>query len=354
MPIALAALAVIQRTLHLPPRARRRVSIDYLGALLISGGVASILIWVSLAGHAFDWWSAQTVAMVLGGAALLALAILVEARSREPLIPLGLFRNRTLVLSVIAAAAVGVALFGTAVFLSQYLQIARGESPTASGLLTIPMVLGTLFSSTVIGQVITRTGRYKRWMMLGAALMTVGLGLMGGLLDEHTSLIELGCFMALVGLGVGMVMQNLVLVVQNSVSSDQIGASSSLVAFFRSLGGAAGVSALGAVLGAQASASVAGGLAARGIAPGGGGGAGGGQVPDPGALPEPVRAVVEHAYGLATADIFMVAAPLGLVALIAIALLDETPLGTTSGAEHARLRQAAAPGREQAPAPVPG
>lgn len=143
VPISLAALVVLQRTLHLPRRPSRTVSIDYLGALLISGGISSILIWVSLAGHQFAWLSAQTAAMVLGGIVLLVLAVRVEARSREPLIPLSLFRNRTLVLSVIAGAAVGVALFGTAVFLSQYLQLARGESPTASGLLTIPMVLGT-------------------------------------------------------------------------------------------------------------------------------------------------------------------------------------------------------------------
>jgi len=160
--------------------------------------------------------------------------------------------------------------------------------------------------------------------------------------------------MTLVGLGVGMVMQNLVLVVQNSVASHEIGASSSLVAFFRSLGDAAGVSVLGAVLGAQASTSIADDLSARGIAPGSGGGAAGGQVPDPSVLPEPVRLIVEHAYGLATADIFTVAAPLGLVALIAIALLDELPLGTTSGVERARQRQDAAPGCEQAPAPAAG
>src|SRR5205823_551011 len=184
--------------------------------------------------------------MVLGGIALLAAAVWVERRSPEPLIPLDLFEQRTVVLAVIASVAVGVAMFGTSVFLSQYMQIARGKSPTESGLLTIPMVLGIMVSSTVIGRVISRTGRYKGWMLLGAVLLTTGLGLMGTL-DEKTSLVELGAFMVLVGMGMGMVMQNLVLVVQNSVPFSRMGSGSALIAFFRSLGGAAGVSVLGAV-----------------------------------------------------------------------------------------------------------
>ena len=155
-------------------------------------------------------------------------------------------------LAAIASASVGVALFGVAVFLSQYLQISRGESPTASGLLTIPMMVGILISSTLVGRRISKTGRYKKFMVTGAALLTAGLALMG-MLDEHTSLVELGFFMSLVGLGVGMVMQNLVLVVQNSVPLSDVGAASALVTFSRSLGGATGVSVLGAILGSRAS-----------------------------------------------------------------------------------------------------
>jgi MFS family permease len=230
---------------------------------------------------------------------------------------------------------VGVGLFGTSVFLSQYLQIARGMTPTESGLLTIPMMIGILVSSTLIGRRITRTGRYKKWMVAGAAMLTVGMALMGTL-DESTSLIELGVFMALVGLGVGMVMQNLVLVVQNSVPFSEMGASSALVTFFRSLGGASGVAVLGAVLGSRAASQVADGLAAAGIRPAGGLGGGSTAIPDPGALPGPVRAIVEHAYASGTAEIFMVAAPLGLIALVAIALLPEVPLGTKSGVEKAQ------------------
>jgi MFS family permease len=276
--------------------------------------------------------------MVLGGIVLLIAAVWVERRAPEPLIPLDLFRSRTIVLAVVASAAVGVAMFGTSVFLSQYMQIARGKSPTESGLLTIPMVLGIMVSSTVVGRIISRTGRYKRWMLLGGVLLTAGLALMGTL-DETTSLVELSVFMVMVGLGLGMVMQNLVLVVQNSVPFSQMGAGSALIAFFRSLGGAAGVSALGAVLSSKVTTSIAAGLAALGIHKLG---SGDGTLPDVNALPGPIRAVVEHGYGTGVGEIFLVAAPLGLIALIAIAFIKEVPLGTTSGVEAALAETAAA------------
>ena len=332
VPIAVAAIVVLQRTLHLPPR-RREAHIDLPGLVLISAGVSLLLIWVSFAGQEFDWLSWQTAAMVIAGVVLLAAAVRVEARSREPLVPLDLFHNRTVVLAVIASVAVGVAMFGTSVFLSQYMQIARGKSPTESGLLTIPMVLGVMVASTVVGQIISRTGRYKRFMLAGTVLLTAGLALMGTL-DETTSLVELGVFMALVGLGVGMVMQNLVLVVQNSVGFGEMGAGSALIAFFRSLGGAAGVSVLGAVLSARASATIADGLARLGVH-GGQSPAGSGTLPDVARLPGPVRAVVEHGYGTGVAEIFLAAAPLGVVAFLAVLALREVPLGTVSGIQAA-------------------
>ena len=174
-----------------------------------------------------------------------ALAVWVESRAAEPIIPLHLFKNRTLVLAVVASIAVGVALFGTSVFLSQYMQLARGKTPTQSGLLTIPMIVGLLVSSTISGQIISRTGRYKKFMIAGAVLLTAGLGLMGTI-HYDTSF---GLVGALPGrssaLGVGMLMQNLVLAVQNTLDVKEIGSGTSTVAFFRTLGGALGVSALG-------------------------------------------------------------------------------------------------------------
>jgi EmrB/QacA subfamily drug resistance transporter len=333
VPFAAAAIVLLQKTLHLPRR-RREVRIDYAGAVLMSAGVSLLLVWISFAGHQFAWASWQTAALVLGGAVLLAGAVIVERRAPEPLIPLHLFRNRTIVLAVLASVSVGVAMFGTSVFLSQYMQIARAMSPTESGLLQIPMMGGVMFSSIVIGRVITRTGRYKRWMLLGTLLLTAGLALMGTL-DETTSLVELGAFMVMVGAGIGMVMQNLVLVVQNSVSFGEMGAGSALIAFFRSLAGAAGVAAMGAVLSSQVTSSIAAGLSRLGIH-GGALASGAGTLPDPSKLPAPVRAVVEHGYGTGVAEIFLVAAPLGLIAFAAILAMREVPLGTVSGVDAAR------------------
>ena len=340
VPFAAAAFVVLQRTLHLP-RHRREVSIDYAGAAMIAGGVASLLIWVSLAGQEFAWGSWQTALLVALGVALVAGAVWVERRVREPLVPLRLFADREVVLAVIASVAVGIAMFGTTVFLTQYMQIARDKSPTESGLLTIPMVAGLFLSSMLIGRLVTRTGRYKGFMVLGASLLTLGLALMGTI-DERTNLVEIGVFMALVGSGVGMVMQNLVLVVQNSVRREDIGAGSSLIAFFRSLGGAIGVSVLGAVLATHARDSIASGLRGIGADPTklGGGGASG--VPDVDALPAPVAQIVEHAFGTGIAEAFLFAVPLGLVALLALVLMHERPLGTKSGMQIAAEQAARA------------
>lgn len=338
VPFAIAALIVLQRTLHLPRR-RREVSIDYAGAALLAGGVSSLLVWVSLAGQQYAWLSLETALLVGLGVLACAAAVAVERRAREPLVPLHLFGNRTIVLAVITSVAVGIAMFGTTVFLTQYMQVARGMSPTVSGLLTIPMVFGLFLSSTIVGRIISRTGLYKRWMVLGSTLLTAGLALMGTL-DETTNLVELGFFMGMVGAGVGMLMQNLVLVVQNTVSLSDIGAGSSLIAFFRSLGGAIGVSALGALLAAHAQSSIATGLSRAGIEAGS---AGGGSLPDVRTLPPQVAHIVEHAYGTGVGEIFLVAAPLGLVTIVAMVLMKEVPLGTRSGIEITREDTVAAP-----------
>jgi MFS family permease len=194
------------------------------------------------------------------------------------------------------------------------------------------LVVGLFVASTLIGRRVTRTGRYKRYMLTGTGLLTAGLALMGTL-DETTSLAELAGFMILVGAGVGMLMQNLVLVVQNSVTQREIGAGSALVAFSRSLGGAIGVSVLGALLAAKASSSITAGLAGAGIHASGGDAS---QVPSIAALPPAIARIVEHAYGTGIAEVFLSAAPLGLVAMAAIALIREVPLGTQSGTELAR------------------
>lgn len=355
LPFAVAAIIVLQRTLHLPARPRKVVRLDYWGAALISVGIATLLLWVTFAGNNFDWLSWQTAVMVIGSLVVLAIAVVVENKVADPLIPMHLFKNRTLVLSVIASIAVGVAMFGTSVFLSQYMQVARGKTPTESGLLTVPMILGLFTSSTISGRLITRYGRYKGFMVAGAATLTVGLALMGTIRYD-TSFVLVGLYMFVMGAGMGMLMQNLVLAVQNTLDVSETGSGTSTVAFFRSLGGAIGVSALGAVLGSRITTLVTDGLVGAGIDPSALGG-GTSAVPDVSTLPEPVRTIVESSYGEGIADLFLIAVPLGVVALIAVLFLKEVPLGRRSGVEQlleqeqtdgSVVAEAATPGAQQA------
>ncbi|MGM0356845.1 MDR family MFS transporter [Streptomyces sp. ECR3] len=339
VPFALLAIALLQRTLHLPT-VKREVRIDFLGAFLIVAGVCALLVWVSLAGNQFDWASWQTAALTGGGVVLLAAAVFVEARTAEPVIPLNIFRNRTVTLTTVASLLVGVAMFGGTVFLSQYFQISLGKSPTVAGLMSLPMILGLLVSSTVAGQIISRTGKWKRYLVAGAVIMSVGLGLLSTI-GADTSFALLSLFMAILGIGVGMLMQNLVLAAQNDVPAAELGAATSVLSFFRSMGGTIGTSVLGAVLANRVASETAKGLREAGITPtGGGSGDGGGSVPDMSTLPAPLRTVVEHAYGVATADLFLFATPCALLALLTVVFLKEKPLKTSSGME--RLAEEAA------------
>ncbi|MBK0417648.1 DHA2 family efflux MFS transporter permease subunit [Leucobacter sp. CSA1] len=345
-PIAVVAIIMLQRTLHLTTQ-KRKVKIDYLGAALITTGFSSLLIWVTLGGSNFEWWSWETLAMVGGGLVLLIAAVIVELKVDEPLIPLTLFKNRTFTMSVLASIAVGLAMFGTAVFLGQYMQLARGRSVIEASLLTLPMMGGVLISSTVVGQIITRTGKWKRYMVAGSLALLVGLVLMGQLRYD-TSYWYVGVSMFILGAGVGMTMQNLVLVVQNTVAPTQMGAASATVTFFRTIGGTAGMSAMGAMLSHQVADYIKDGLGK--LSPEQMQGAealSGGVIPKIAELPEPIRIVVESAYGHAVGNIFLAASPVAILAIIAIACIPNIPLNSKSNAEmiaEMRRRQAGADG----------
>jgi EmrB/QacA subfamily drug resistance transporter len=324
MPIAVAAFAVLQAKLHLPV-IKREVHIDYLGATLIIGGVSLLLVWVSLAGAQFDWVSTTSALMVLGGVAVIAAALYVEARvAIEPIIPLRLFKDRTTALATAASILIGVSMFGATVFLSEYFQNSRGMSPTEAGLMSIAMVGGLLVSSIVTGRIISNTGLWKRYLVGGMVLVVVGISLLSTI-NATTPLVEVGAFMAVLGLGLGATMQNLVLAVQNNTAQADMGAASSVVSFFRSMGGSIGVSVLGAVLSHQVTQKVTEGLAAMGVS----GGHSTGSIPDLDALPAPVRALYETAFGDATGHLFLVAAPFALLALVCVLFIREVPLRTT-------------------------
>ncbi|MGW7368536.1 MFS transporter [Streptomyces sp. NPDC054841] len=326
VPFALIALIVLQKTLKLPV-VKRQVKVDWAGALFISAAVSLLLIWVTFAGDKYDWLSWQTYAMVGGAVLLGAVFLLVEAKASEPIIPLRLFRNRTITLASLASLFVGVAMFAGTVFFSQYFQLARGESPTMSGVMTIPMIAGLFVSSTVSGMIITKTGKWKAWLVSGGVLVTGGLGLLG-MIRYDTEYWRIAVFMAVMGLGLGMMMQNLVLATQNQVAPQDLGSASSVVTFFRSLGGAIGVSALGAVLANRVTHYVEDGLAELGpkAAAMGHGGTAGGGIPDLDTLPAPIRTVIESAYGHGVADVFLYSAPFALLAFLVTLFIKEVAL----------------------------
>jgi EmrB/QacA subfamily drug resistance transporter len=296
IPLAAAAVVLLQKTLRLPTVRRDNVKIDYLGATLIAAGVSVLLIWISFVDNAFAWASWQTAAMAGAAVVLLSVAVWVEGRAAEPIVPLRIVRQRTTALAIVGSLAVGTAMFGSAVFLSQYFQISRGYTATQAGLLTIPMMAGILVSSIVGGRLMTRIGKIKPFLLTGAVLLTIGFfGL--SMIDQDTSLAFLGVAMLFAGLGVGMTMQNFVLVVQNAVPLKDIGAASSTVSFFRSLGGTIGVTVLGAVLARQVADQATQGRAA--------------------------------AYGDATGHIFLIGAVVAALSILAALLLKPVALRTS-------------------------
>ncbi|MEV8220143.1 MDR family MFS transporter [Microbacterium sp. NPDC077391] len=339
VPFAVLALVLLQLTLHLPKPQNAKVSIDYLGIVLLAVGVSALLIWVSMGGSQFDWDSSTSYALGIGAAVVILAFVAVEFVVAEPIVPMTLFKNRTFTLSVIASIAIGVSMFATSVFLAQYFQLARGATPTESGLMTIPMIVGQMGASIIIGQLVSRFGKWKGWMMLGSVLALVGVSLMSTLRwDTPFPLVAI--YMFVLGAGLGMVMQNLTLIVQNDTPARQLGAASSGVNFFRTIAGTIGVTIMGSILATNVGAYIKDDLATfvpkspeevSALTS-----LGSGNVPDMSSLPESIRRVVESAYGLGIADAFIVAVPLAVIGVIAIAFIRNKPLSTKNSAEQLR------------------
>jgi EmrB/QacA subfamily drug resistance transporter len=339
VPFAAVALVLLQKTLHLPVT-KRKVHIDYLGAALLSAGVSALLIWVTLAGRDFAWVSTESALYVGGGLLAIAAFILVEMRATEPIVPLRLFRERTTTFAVVASVAVGVSMFGSTVFLGQYLQISRGYSPTEAGLLTIPMVGGLFLSSTVSGILITRFGRWKGFLVAGGVLILGGFGLLSTI-DHETDMVVFCAFLFVLGVGIGMTMQNLVLAVQNTVAASDLGAASSAVAFFRSLGGAIGVSVLGAILTGRVGDLIAAGLAGTPGAVQASSGSGGVGLANLADAPAAVQTLIRVSYGDATGRIFLISAAVSVISLVAVLCIREVALRSQSGDARAQAEATA-------------
>ncbi|MFJ3878135.1 DHA2 family efflux MFS transporter permease subunit [Streptomyces sp. NPDC090077] len=323
LPIGLVALVVIAAALHIPARSSRH-TIDYLGTFLIAS-VATCLVLVASLGGTWGWGSARIVGLAVLGAVLLVAFVLVERRAAEPVLPLGLFRIRTFTLCSVISFVVGFAMFGAMVYLPTFLQVVRGVSPTMSGVHMLPMVFGLLIASTASGQIVSRTGRWKVFPITGTAVTAVGLLLLHQL-ERTSSDWETSAYFFVFGTGLGLVMQVLVLVVQNSVSYADLGVATSGATFFRSIGASFGVAIFGTVftnrLGDKLTATLAGIPLPPAATPER-------LEADPraiGALPPEVRLRVLDAYSSAITDVFLYAVPVVLVAFVVSWFLKEDKL----------------------------
>ncbi|MBA3311563.1 MAG: MFS transporter [Nocardioidaceae bacterium] len=328
IPIGLAALVVTERVLQLP-FPRRDHKVDWWGATFIVGCVSSILLVLSLGGDAFGWQSGWTVALVASSLLFLGLAIWQERRAVEPIMPPHLFRNHTFAIAGAAGFAVGVAMFGAMIFLPQYLQIVRGESPMVSGFLTLPLMFAMIAAMTISGRVITRTGRYKLFPVLGMALLAVGLILMSRL-HTDTSLVLAGAYMAVAGVGIGLSMQVLVLATQNAVGRGDLGVATSGATFFRAMGGAVGVAMFGALLRYSNSITIPDRAAEFGVPPDqlNAGDFDIGTPAEVSALPTALHDTVVTGFADSMQTVFASAAPFAVVGFLVVVFLREHPLDT--------------------------
>ena len=246
IPFGIAALAITSAVLHIP-RVKREHSIDYVGALLMVASVSSILLCVSVYGPSRGWTSPRAIITLTAGVLLALLFLRWESQATEPILPLYLFKNHTFNITSILGFIIGAGMFGALIMLPLYLQVVKGDSPSAAGLKLIPLMLGIVSSSIFSGKYITKHGKYKIFPVAGTVLITTGLLLMITLSTE-TPFWQLSIFAILIGLGLGLTMQTLVIALQNSIDFKDMGVATTSNTFFRSLGSVFGAAVFGSIL----------------------------------------------------------------------------------------------------------
>ncbi|MGW9190813.1 DHA2 family efflux MFS transporter permease subunit [Streptomyces rubiginosohelvolus] len=324
LPIGVVALGVIAAVLHIPVR-REKHTIDYLGTFLIAAVATSLVLIASLGGTTWAWGSPQIIALAVLAVVLLVAFIAAERRAVEPVLPLKLFRIRTFTLVAVISFVIGFAMFGAMTYLPTFLQVVHDITPTMSGVHMLPMVFGLLITSTASGQIVSRTGRWKVFPVLGTALTTAGLLLLHRL-DESSSTWLMSVYFFVFGAGLGLVMQVLVLVAQNSVSYQDLGVATSGATFFRSIGAAFGVAVFGTIFTNRLTGQLTDALAGQPLPPGVDAGS---LAADPraiGQLPADLRPSVLSAYSTSITDVFLYAAPVVLLAFVLAWFLREDKL----------------------------
>ncbi|MDQ3694735.1 MAG: MFS transporter [Chloroflexota bacterium] len=328
IPVGLAALVITSSVLNMPFH-RRQHTIDFLGAGLIVASVSAMLLYLDWAGSDYGWTSPRALALLVLSLSLAALFVVVEGRAKEPIIPLRLFRNPIFRVANIYGFMAGVAMFGALIFLPVYLQAVMGMSPTQSGLAMLPAVLGIFSTSISSGILITRTGRYKIFPIIGAAVLVIALTLLARI-SVDTTYPQLAVFMYLFGAGLGFTMQTVVVAVQNSVEYRDMGSATGATTFFRQMGGAIGAAIFGTVLTTRLATHLANQFAAApevaAIATSGQLDANDIQAIQ--ALSGPVKLLVQTGFTQAIADVFVAGIPFVVTALIVSFFIKEIPLRT--------------------------
>ncbi|MFD8712753.1 MFS transporter [Streptomyces anulatus] len=324
LPIGVVALVVIAAVLHIPVR-REKHTIDYLGTFLIASVATALVLVASLGGTTWAWSSPQIIGLAVLAVVLLVAFIAVERRAVEPVLPLKLFRMRTFALVAVISFVIGFAMFGAMTYLPTFLQVVHDITPTMSGVHMLPMVFGLLITSTGSGQIVSRTGRWKVFPILGTAITAVGLLLLHQL-DENSSTWLMSAYFFVFGAGLGLVMQVLVLVAQNSVSYQDLGVATSGVTFFRSIGSAFGVAIFGTIFANRLTGQLTDALAGQSLPTGVDAGR---LAADPraiGQLPADLRPSVLGAYSTSITDVFLYAVPVVLLAFVLAWFLREDKL----------------------------
>jgi EmrB/QacA subfamily drug resistance transporter len=346
LPFGIAALIITSISLHIP-KVKREHKIDYLGALLLVTGVSALLLGISVYGPQDGWTTSKTIASLSIALVLVLLFIYQESRTQEPILPLTLFKNHTFTITSILGLVIGAGMFGAIVMLPLYLQVVKGDSATSAGLKLIPFMIGIVSMSITSGKLISKHGHYKRYPIVGLALMTFGLTLLSTL-TENTPFWKLSIYAVLIGAGLGLSMQTIVIALQNSVEFKDLGVATSANTFFRSIGATIGVALFGTVYASQLTHNLPIEIAKL-------------KVSNPaaliGATPEKFAALKENTAVLQTftpelqagiinafvnsfQTVFLTAAPITAVGFLVAFLLRETPL-RTSAAHHAAKEEAA-------------
>jgi EmrB/QacA subfamily drug resistance transporter len=317
--VPLAAIAMVVTTIVLPSSPRRQhVRVDWLGTGLLATAITCFVLLTTWGGNEYAWGSPVIVGLGVASVALVALFVVVERRAVEPALPLRLFRLRTFNISIVVSLVVGVAMYGASSYLPTLLQVANGVSASDSGLLLTPLMLGMLGASSFTGQVITRTGRYRIFPLIGTALATASMFLLSTL-DTGSSRWESGIYMAMLGMGLGFTMQVMIIATQNETPAEDLGVTTSTVTFFRTVGGSIGVALFGTLFANRLTHLV--GESARGLTPE--------QITH---LPAGERAQMASAVADSITGVFAYGVPLFVIAFLVARLLREKPLRTESGA----------------------